>query len=105
VCGEAENGKSAIEQALQLRPDLILLDLAMPEMNGAEAASVLKHRFPNIPIIIFTSHADDFGEDIRQALNVEKVVSKFAGMHALMESINLVLGFSSSLTAFTAVVR
>ena len=95
MCGEAENGKSAIEQALQLRSNLILLDLAMPEMTGAEAASVLKHGLPDIPIIIFTSHADDLGEDILQALNVERVASKFAGMHTLMESINPLLGFSN----------
>jgi DNA-binding NarL/FixJ family response regulator len=95
VCGEAENGRRAIEQALQLKPDLILLDLAMPEMNGAKAASVLKHRLPDIPIILFTSHADGLGDDIRQALNVERIVSKFDGFAVLMQSINALLGVSN----------
>ena len=42
VCGEALDGADAIEKALKLHPDLILLDLAMPNLNGVEAASVLK---------------------------------------------------------------
>ena len=42
VCGEAENGKEAIEKAWELHPDLIVLDLAMPVMNGLEAARVLR---------------------------------------------------------------
>jgi chemotaxis response regulator CheB len=51
VCGEAVNGADAIRE---LKPDLILLDLAMPEMNGAEAASVLKRMMPQVPIILLT---------------------------------------------------
>ena len=42
VCGEAENGKNAIEKARELHPDLIVLDLSMPIMNGFAAARVLK---------------------------------------------------------------
>jgi CheY-like chemotaxis protein len=94
VCGEAGNGREAIEQALQLRPDLIVLDLAIPEMNGAEAASVLKQRLPQIPIILFTFHADGLGDDLRRALNVEQVVSKLDGMDAVIESIITLLGSS-----------
>jgi two-component system, chemotaxis family, chemotaxis protein CheY len=51
VCGEAEDGADAIEKAKQLKPDLICLDLSMPRMNGAEAASVLKRLMPAVPII------------------------------------------------------
>jgi CheY-like chemotaxis protein len=99
VCGEAENGRKAIEQALQLKPDLILLDLQMPEMNGAEAASVLKHRLPEVPIILFTLHADDIGDHMRQALHVEEVISKSDGMGTLVESTNRLLRLSHYETA------
>jgi DNA-binding NarL/FixJ family response regulator len=58
VCGEAANGFEAVEKAKILRPDLVLLDLAMPEMNGAEAASVLKKSMPDVPIIVFTMFSD-----------------------------------------------
>ena len=44
VCGEAENGKQAIDKALTLHPDLIVLDLSMPVMNGLDAARVFKDR-------------------------------------------------------------
>ena len=52
VCGEAEDGADAIEKAKELKPDLICLDLSMPRMNGAEAASVLKRLMPTVPIIL-----------------------------------------------------
>ena len=49
VCGEAENGKEAIAEALELRPDLIVLDLSMPVMNGLDAARELKRLMPTVP--------------------------------------------------------
>jgi YesN/AraC family two-component response regulator len=45
VCGEAENGRDAIEKAQRLRPDLFVLDLSMPVMNGLDAARVLNLRY------------------------------------------------------------
>src|SRR5258706_9940851 len=54
VCGEAADGVQAIEQAKKLKPDLIVLDLAMPRMNGAEAASVLSTTMPSVPIVLLT---------------------------------------------------
>src|ERR1700680_2328714 len=56
VCGEAENGKEAIAKARQLHPDLIVLDLSMPVMNGLDAARELKQLMPAVPIIMFTSY-------------------------------------------------
>ena len=52
VCGEAENGQEAIEKAQQLHPDLIVLDLLMPVMNGLDAARVLKRLITTVPIIM-----------------------------------------------------
>jgi len=51
VCGEAENGRQAIEKAQQLRPDLIVLDLSMPVMNGLGAARTLKRLMPGVTSI------------------------------------------------------
>src|SRR5712664_484378 len=50
VCGEASNGVEAIRQANELRPDLVLMDLAMPHMNGLEAAKVLRNTMPTVPV-------------------------------------------------------
>src|SRR5258708_17530383 len=54
VCGEAADGVEGIEQAKKLKPDLIVLDLAMPRMNGVEAASVLNQTMPRVPIVLLT---------------------------------------------------
>jgi chemotaxis response regulator CheB len=54
VCREAENGKGTIAKALELYPDLIVLDLSMPVMNGLNAARELKRLMPVVPIIMFT---------------------------------------------------
>jgi len=48
VCGEAVNGEEAIEKAWELKPDLVLLDVAMPRTNGIVAASVLKEMMPEV---------------------------------------------------------
>jgi DNA-binding NarL/FixJ family response regulator len=91
VCGEAANGFEAIEKAKLLRPDLILLDLAMPEMNGAEAASVLK-KFMNVKIIVFTMFPENIGRSLTSALGVDMVLSKPEGMRALVDAIDSLLG-------------
>jgi CheY-like chemotaxis protein len=54
LCAEAENGQEAIELALKHRPDLIVLDFAMPILIGLDAARKLKEIMPDIPIILFT---------------------------------------------------
>ena len=56
VCGDAVNGLDAIEKARTLNPDLIVMDLSMPVMNGLEAGSVLKAMLPKIPIVMYTVH-------------------------------------------------
>src|SRR5258706_12350994 len=58
VCGEASNGVEAIRQANELRPDLVLMDLAMPQMNGLEAAKVLKITMPTVSVVVLTLNAD-----------------------------------------------
>ena len=55
VCGEAENGQIAIHKAPQLKPDVIVLDISMPVMNGLDAAKILKSLMPQVPILMFTS--------------------------------------------------
>jgi DNA-binding NarL/FixJ family response regulator len=55
VCGEASNGQEAIQQALELRPDLIVLDISMPVMDGLAAAKEIKPVLPDIPILMLSS--------------------------------------------------
>jgi two-component system, chemotaxis family, chemotaxis protein CheY len=76
VCGEAENGKEGIEKALELRPDLIVLDLSMPVMNGLDAARVLKRLMPTVPLILYSAFGDRLAENQVRLIGIAEVVSK-----------------------------
>lgn len=76
ICGEAVNGREALEKAHELHPDLVILDFSMPVMNGLEAAAKLKEEIPQLPIVMLTAFKDRFLE--QQAFNagVSWVLSK-----------------------------
>ena len=59
VCAEANNGQEAVEKTLQYRPDVIIMDISMPEMNGLEAANQITEKHPEIPVILFSLHLSD----------------------------------------------
>jgi DNA-binding NarL/FixJ family response regulator len=56
VCGEAENGEEAVAKVLELKPDLVILDVSMPVMNGLEAARHIRRLAPSVKILILTMH-------------------------------------------------
>ena len=92
VCGEAVDGFDCIEKAKALKPDLILLDLAMPRMNGAEAASALRNLMPEVPIVMFTMYDESVGANLISSLGVKAVLSKPDGMGNLVTCVESLLG-------------
>ncbi|MHB8215746.1 MAG: response regulator [Candidatus Sulfotelmatobacter sp.] len=76
VCGEADNGRVAISEAQRLRPDLIVLDLSMPVMNGLEAARILRAMLPTVPILMYTSFATSNLAEAALAAGVSRVSTK-----------------------------
>ena len=56
IVGEAEDGRDAVQQICQIKPQLVLMDLSMPHVNGTEAIRLIKHREPDIKIIVLTVH-------------------------------------------------
>ena len=91
VCGEASDGVEAIEQAKKLKPDLIVLDLAMPRMNGAEAASVLSQTMPDVPIVLLTLYQNVLGAALASAIGVKAVIDKTDGMDKLVACVRSLL--------------
>jgi DNA-binding NarL/FixJ family response regulator len=91
VCGEAVNGREAVQRAMALKPDLVLLDLAMPELNGAEVASVLKGAMPETRIILFTMYRENVGKYLSSALGIDAVLSKPDGVTKLAAAIDSAL--------------
>jgi DNA-binding NarL/FixJ family response regulator len=91
VCGEAVDGVDAIEKAKALKPDLVILDLAMPRMNGVEAASRLRAMMPRVPIVLFTMCDDAACRALALSAGANLVVSKPSGGWKLIECVQSLL--------------
>ncbi|MGC1647354.1 MAG: response regulator transcription factor [Candidatus Sulfotelmatobacter sp.] len=91
VCGAAENGRQAIDKAQELHPDLILLDLSMPVMNGLDAARVLKRVMPEVPVIMFSGHSDSATEKEARSAGVWALVSKSEHISVLLAKVRSTL--------------
>ena len=76
VCGEAETGRAGIAKFDELRPDLVLIDLAMPDMNGLEAASTMSALNAKTPLVLFTVLDMSALLEPARAAGISEVVSK-----------------------------
>jgi DNA-binding NarL/FixJ family response regulator len=84
VDGEAVDGRDAIEKAKELHPDLIVMDVSMPIMNGLEAARILRHIMPSVLVILCSLHTNEVLEKEAEAAGVNAVVSKAQNMKVLV---------------------
>ena len=87
VCGSAANGAEAIEKAGECKPDLVLMDLSMPLMNGLDAASAIKRAAPGARIVVFTLYSDPLGKLLATATGVDLVISKSDGPAGLLHGL------------------
>jgi len=94
VCGEAVDGLDAVEKAIKLKPDLVLLDFKMPMMNGAEVASILKNTMPHVVVILFTMYSENIGKSLMSAIGVDAVLSKPDGIAQIVGSMKTLLAVS-----------
>ena len=91
VCGEAADGEEGVEQAVKLKPDLIVLDLVMPRMNGVEAASVISRTMPAVPIVLLTMYGDTVGSLLVSTNGISAVISKTDGFEKLVTCVRSLL--------------
>jgi DNA-binding NarL/FixJ family response regulator len=92
VCGEAENGLEAIAKATELKPDLVIMDLAMPVMDGIRASREISAAMPTVPILMHTLHYSPELELEAKKVGVRRVVAKAQSGEELLNAIEALLG-------------
>ena len=88
VCGEAATGREAIAKAEELRPQVVVLDLGMPEMNGITAARILKRKMPDVHLILFTLYGDSLNADEANCAEISAVFSKTEPITSLLDKVH-----------------
>jgi two-component system chemotaxis response regulator CheY len=86
VCAVAENGREAIEEACRLRPDLIVLDVTMPVMNGLEAARVIRQLMPDVPLVIYSASPNEVPEQVAKTIGISGLISKSDRVSVLLNT-------------------
>jgi len=102
VCGVVDNGESAIEETVRLKPDLVILDLRMPRRNGISAGREIRKIFPEVPVLIYTWADAAVTEGVVRDAGLQGVVEKSNGGAILMAIRDVLAGktvFSSGSTA------
>jgi two-component system, NarL family, response regulator NreC len=91
-CGEAENGKEAIRMAQELKPEVIIMDISMPELNGIEATRAIRKSQPSVKIVLLTLH--DSSELLRIAFRAgaRGYLLKSDAEQELVQALTVVIG-------------
>ena len=76
ICGQASSGHEALEKAAELKPDLVILDLAIPDLNGLKTAKAISEILPNVQIILFTLYAQNIKDSNMDISGSTRIVSK-----------------------------
>src|ERR1700722_20318898 len=87
VCGEAADGAEAIEEALRLKPDVVVLDVTMPVLNGLQAAREINVSLPGTAIVILSAHADKEFVDEAKKIGVRAYVAKTSAAETLTKAV------------------
>lgn len=87
VCGEAADGAQAVEEAKKLKPDVVVLNISMPVLNGFEAAREIKATLPKSAIVILSSHADETFVREAKEIGVRAYVAKTRAGEALVQAV------------------
>jgi two-component system nitrate/nitrite response regulator NarL len=91
VCAEAANGKEAVEKVKELNPDLVILDITMPELNGLDAARQIRALDPELPILILSVHKSRQVVEEAKKIGVRGYVTKGDAIQKLLLAVDTVL--------------
>jgi DNA-binding NarL/FixJ family response regulator len=91
ICGEAVDGTEAISKATELSPDLIILDVRMPGLNGMEVAGILRYALPKLRIALVTMYAEDLGRNFTSLFRIDAVLPKGIGLTELTTHVRSLL--------------
>jgi DNA-binding NarL/FixJ family response regulator len=90
VCGEASDGREAVQKAQQVDPDVIVLDFQMPEMNGLDAAKSIRQRSPRVPILMVSMHMSPQLADEARKIGIRGVCAK-TDVFCVVEAVEVLL--------------
>jgi DNA-binding NarL/FixJ family response regulator len=90
VCGEAANGREAIDRVRELRPDVVVLDVTMPEVNGLEAAKEIRKQMPESKVVILSQHEPALMKQSALAAGAGAYVTKSEVSRELMVAIETI---------------
>jgi DNA-binding NarL/FixJ family response regulator len=102
VVGEAGNGREAVEMAVRLRPDVVVMDIAMPLLNGMEATRQILEAQPETKIVMLSAHSDDAYVALVSAIGAKGYLIKQSAAHVLPEAIRKVHAGSTYFSAAVA---
>lgn len=92
VAGEAGGGVAACDQAEALRPDVVLMDLSMPDLSGIDAMKKIHESRPELPVVILTAHADPGVEREALEAGARGFLAKGTGLHDLVVTLHEAAG-------------
>jgi DNA-binding NarL/FixJ family response regulator len=91
ICGEASNGKEAVEKARELKPDLIILDVTMPVLDGINSAKEIRKFMPDVPILFFSMHNGVYLVHEAKLAGVQGFVSKTDARATLLDAVDALI--------------
>lgn len=87
ICGEAENGKQAVDRVKELVPDIVLIDISMPVMDGLRATLEIRRVAPSTKIVLFSIHDGPQAKSVARMVGADALVSKGAASFDLVPTL------------------
>jgi len=96
ICGEAANGEEAVSETRRLKPDLLILDISLPDSDGLEVATVIKKLLPEVPILLLSAYAGkQLSEEVKRR-GFQGFISKNDAATTLIAAVDAIVHLKQS---------